>query len=114
MVIPPASARAQSPDSNFFIADDPPCGVCFDPPPRAAPSMRVVRFAPACGTSCKGDSRHEARRLARLSRAPSEGLGGVPRSRAVEESHSWLRFFFLNEPPPPEFYPLPLRGPLPI
>ena len=23
-VIPPASARAQSPDSNFFIADDPP------------------------------------------------------------------------------------------
>ena len=27
-VIPPASARAHRPDSNFFIADDPPCGVC--------------------------------------------------------------------------------------
>ena len=26
-VIPPASARAQRPDSNFFIADSPPCGV---------------------------------------------------------------------------------------
>src|SRR5207247_2913687 len=37
MVIPPASARAQSPD-------DPPCGVCFDPPPRAATAMPVVRF----------------------------------------------------------------------
>src|SRR5438445_10719400 len=32
IVIPRASARAQSPDSNFFIADDPPCGVCFDAP----------------------------------------------------------------------------------
>jgi hypothetical protein len=30
-VIPPASARAQRPDSNFFIADDPPCGVWFRP-----------------------------------------------------------------------------------
>ena len=30
-VIPPASARAQKPDSNFFIADDPPCGVWFRP-----------------------------------------------------------------------------------
>src|SRR5438034_610839 len=84
MVIPPASARAQSPD-------DPPCGVCFDPPPRAATAMPVVRFEPASVTSCKGDSRHEARRLARRSRAPSEGLGSVPRSRAVEESHSRLR-----------------------
>ena len=26
-VIPPTSARAQRPDSNFFIADSPPCGV---------------------------------------------------------------------------------------
>jgi hypothetical protein len=30
-VIPPASARAHRPDSNFFIADDPPCGVWFRP-----------------------------------------------------------------------------------
>lgn len=31
-IIPPASARAQSPDSIFFIADDPPCGgVCCGP-----------------------------------------------------------------------------------
>ena len=26
-VMPPSSARAQRPDSNFFIADSPPCGV---------------------------------------------------------------------------------------
>jgi hypothetical protein len=33
-VIPPASARAQRPDSNFFMADDPPLwGLCFDPSP---------------------------------------------------------------------------------
>ena len=30
-VIPPASASAQRPDSNFFIAYDPPCGVWFRP-----------------------------------------------------------------------------------
>jgi len=29
-IIPPASARAQRPDSIFFIAGDPPCGVCCD------------------------------------------------------------------------------------
>ncbi|HZF07062.1 MAG TPA: hypothetical protein VE932_22185 [Patescibacteria group bacterium] len=51
MVIPPASASAQSPDSNFFIADDPPCGVCFDPPRRAATAMPVVRCEPASVTS---------------------------------------------------------------
>jgi hypothetical protein len=32
-VMPPASARAQRPDSNFFIADDPPLWGVFDPPP---------------------------------------------------------------------------------
>ena len=51
MVMPPASASAQSPDSNFFIADDPPCGVCFDPSPRAATAMPVVRCEPASVTS---------------------------------------------------------------
>jgi hypothetical protein len=30
-VIPPTSARAQRADSNFFIADSPPCGVCVRP-----------------------------------------------------------------------------------
>ena len=32
IVIPPASARAQRPDSNFFMIDDPPLwGVSYDP-----------------------------------------------------------------------------------
>lgn len=46
-VIPPASARTQRPDSNFFIADDPPCGVWFRPSRKAATRMPVVRFEPA-------------------------------------------------------------------
>ncbi len=64
-VIPLASARAQRPDSNFFIADDPPLwGVGFDPAPRAATAMPVVRCEPASVTSCQRRSRYEARRLA--------------------------------------------------
>lgn|SRR5262249_55977104 len=32
IVMPPSSARAQRPDSNFFMTDDPPLwGVCYDP-----------------------------------------------------------------------------------
>ncbi len=56
-IIPPASARAQRPDSIFFIADDPPCGVCvaarrgrlqrpcpwYDSSPRSSPRAKEIR-----------------------------------------------------------------------
>ena len=63
-VIPLTSARAQRPDSNFFIADDPPLWGVFRP------------FAPGCNAHARGGtmrtrvlhpaqrrSRNEARRL---------------------------------------------------
>ena len=56
-VIPPASARAQRPDSNFFIADDPPCGVWFRPSRKAATRMPVVRFEPASVRPAKENRR---------------------------------------------------------
>jgi hypothetical protein len=46
-IMPPASARAQSPDSNFFIADAPPVVGWFETPHRkGATDMPVVRSAP--------------------------------------------------------------------
>ena len=56
-VIPPASASAQRPDSNFFIADDPPLWGVFRPGPQSATPMPVVRFGPASRHVSKGDSR---------------------------------------------------------
>jgi hypothetical protein len=52
-VMPPASARAQRPDSNFFIADDPPLWGVFRPGLQAATPMPVVRCEPASLTACK-------------------------------------------------------------
>ena len=51
-VMPPASASAQRPDSNFFIADDPPCGVCFRP------------AAVGCNARARGTIRARVRQIA--------------------------------------------------
>ena len=51
-VIPPASARAQRPDSNFFIADDPPLWGVFRP------------VAVGCNAHARGTIRARVRHLA--------------------------------------------------